>query len=483
MTSSATRDLLSLLETILGCRVMGLTIRDTVGVLLRTGDTTTLMPEYSFVTGSYAASIFTDTAINPSSDVLDGIKKIINIYVYSPTDTAASRVVASSKILENITGQKSLDKILHQLMSSLIINGDFRRAGIMFLNEALLEMRGVIYCNQSMKIDVTAFRNTKLVFKYRNILSDIMFYGKTEMVQSDTVDGFGDFERYFCGNMLVTGLGIGGKPIGLLIVCKEDYSKADTEAAKLYGNICSLSIEFYRTRKELELVQKKMDEMKKADTNKENLLKMGSLSATVAHELKNPLVAIGGFARRMEQLEVMPQSRSYLKIIESEIVRLEKLVRDILAYSRRLEVDKKHISLKVLIEEVMLILSNCLCFTTINVVVNIPDELYVYVDRDKFKQVLMNLITNGVQEMQEGGEVIFSASVSKKHITLTVADTGGGIPEESRDKIFEPFFTKKRNGTGLGLPLCKKIMQAHGGDIYLSDSKKGAVFVLVLPAN
>ncbi|MGE4318253.1 MAG: sensor histidine kinase [Deferribacterales bacterium] len=482
MPSSATSDLMDLLESVLNCRVMGLIVRDTVGVLLRTGETSIMIPEYSIVSRDVAVSIFTDRPINPSEDELTRIKKLLNVYVYSPTDSATSREVASAKILENITGQRSLDKVLHQLVSSLILNGDFRRAGIMFLNEALLELRGVIYCNESMKIDVTAFRNTKLIFKSKNILSDIMFYDRTEIIQADTIEGFENFEKYFCGNMLVTGLGVGKKPIGVLIVCKDDYSKADTEAVKLYGNICSLSIEFFRTRKQLELVQTQLEDMKKTNSNKENLLKMGSLSATVAHELKNPLVAIGGFAKRMEQTEISPQAKNYLKIIQSEIVRLEKIVKDILSYSRRMEVDKHKVNLKELLDEVMVILRNCLCFGLINVVVKISDELYVYVDRDKFMQVLMNLITNSVQEMQDGGDVIIDAKVSKKHITLTIKDTGGGIPTDVMEKIFEPFFTKKRNGTGLGLPLCKKIMLAHGGDIFVSDSGKGAVFTLVLPA-
>jgi signal transduction histidine kinase len=117
----------------------------------------------------------------------------------------------------------------------------------------------------------------------------------------------------------------------------------------------------------------------------------------------------------------------------------------------------------------------------INVITKINPDLYIEVDRDKIRQVLMNLTTNSVQEMPDGGELRIEAAESEKHVTITVSDSGGGIPADIREKIFEPFYSKKKSGTGLGLPLCKKIMNAHGGDIVAGDCENGAVFTLIVP--
>lgn len=480
MGRPAADDLLSLLEGVLSCRLDGVVISDSEGIILKTCEINPDVPKYELALDGCTLTLITHEKTDPFFHK-ETIAKLINIFRYSPLETAASEVVASSRILEDITGKQSLDVVLHQLISAMIINGSFRRAGIMFLNEALLELRGVIYCNSDMKIDVTSFRNAKLTFRSKNVMSDVMFFDRTSLVNADEVDGFDDFAKYFCGNMLASGLVIGGSPIGVLVVCKEHYSRADKEAVKLFSSICSLSIEFHRTRKQLELIEKELKEARKAESNKDSLMKIGSMSATVAHELKNPLIAIEGFVDRMDETAVNPVTRSYIEIVKTEVRRLEKIVGDILTYSKRYELVYEKVNVVGLIDDVMLVLKACLNMSLINVIVNISDALYVYVDRDKFHQVLMNLVTNSVQEMPQGGTITLSSSESAKHVTISIADTGGGIPEETRDKIFETFYSRKQHGTGLGLPLCRKIMTAHGGDIFVSDSDSGAVFTLLLP--
>jgi signal transduction histidine kinase len=282
--------------------------------------------------------------------------------------------------------------------------------------------------------------------------------------------------------MLVSSLGIGGKPIGVLMVCKPSYSRADKDALRLFGNICSLSIEYFRAVKQLELVQSELSEAKRISSNNDNLLQIGSLSATVAHELKNPLIAIGGFAKRIEQAGGLSSDQQHwAEIVQSEVSRMEKIVGDILSYTKRIEPEIVRINAVHFFEEVMTFLRNCFAFEKINVVVNIANGMYLDADKDMLRQVLINLITNAVQEMPDGGDLIIGASESKSYVTLSIADTGKGVTAELRDKIFEPFFTSKKNGTGLGLALCRKIMRAHDGDIYVSDAQRGAVFTLLLP--
>ncbi|WP_303849757.1 PAS domain-containing sensor histidine kinase [Seleniivibrio woodruffii] len=482
MGRSATQDLLGLLESVLQTEIKGLLVRDTEGTILHTGNTSSEMTEYSLVSGGCAASVFTNKQIFPSEAQTEMLKKIINIYSFAPFGAALSRVVAGAKILETITNRKNLDEVLHQLISSVIINGQFGRAGIMFLNEALLELRGGIFCNSDMKIDVTLFRNLKVGFETKNRLSDIMFFDKTDTIDLNSSDEYDPLKRYFCDEVLVSSLGIGGKPIGVLMVCKPTYSRADKDALRLFGNICSLSIEYFRAVKQLELVRSELDEAKRISSNNDNLLQIGSLSATVAHELKNPLIAIGGFAKRVEQAGGLSEDQHHwISIVQSEVNRLEKIVGDILSYTKRVELEYEKINLVQFTEEVIQFLKNCLSFEQINIVVNIGNGMYVDADRGLLQQVLMNLVTNAVQEMKKGGDLIITASESKNYVTVSVADTGHGVAAELREKIFEPFFTNKKEGTGLGLALCKKIMRAHDGDIYVSDAQRGAVFTLLLP--
>ncbi len=382
----------------------------------------------------YKIILFFDKVVTPSEKELNHIRKILNIYSGSHIDTA-SRLFSGAEILETITNKSTVDEVLRQLVSTLVGRGGFCRAGIMFLNEALLELRGVICADVAGLMDLSNFRSCTLNFQTKNQLSDIMFYDRTDIVRADESEGLEVLKEFFCNEVMVTGLGVGDKPIGILIACKESYSESDKEALLLYGNICSLSIEFSKTMKQLELTAADLGNLRKTAINSENLVKMGGrLSATVAHELKNPLVAIGGFTKRMEQTAVNPQTKNYIKIVQSEVFRLERIVGDILSYSRKVELQIEEIKLSEILDEVLEILHGCLCFSMINQTVKVDPELIVQADKDKLKQVIMNLLSNSVQEMPDGGELIIEAQDSNKHITISVTDTGGGIPADKREK-------------------------------------------------
>lgn len=478
---SAVDDLKVLIEDILDCNLYGLKLELNNDVLFDSHTQEEYAQEVIVSGGAYKASLLLDRAESIEKKDENRLQKILNLFFADYKFPDKSNAFLGADILEDIADHKSVDDVLELLIKTLVNKGGFKRAGIMFLNEVLLELRGVIFGDDNGKIDITSFKNSRVTFEKKNRLSDIMFYDATDIVSCSNLSGNGTIGEYFCDNMLVTGLGIGGKPIGILIACKEKYLESDKEAMNLYGKICSLAIEFSKTLKQLELTSVDLGKMKRSVVNSENLVKMGRLSATIAHELKNPLVAIGGFTKRMEQTAVNPQTKNYIKIVQSEVQRLERIVGDILMYSRRVELDIRRVRLWDIIDENMEILNGCLCFSLIDVKYDIDPDIYIDIDRDKFRQVLMNLTSNSVQEMPEGGELCLSATAGDNYVTLSVADSGCGVPAEKREKIFEPFYTGKKNGTGLGLPLCKKIMNAHGGDITADESDKGALFTLVIP--
>ncbi|XOB65756.1 sensor histidine kinase [Deferribacteres bacterium DY0037] len=478
--SSVAEDLYQLVGETLGCKLFGMHVMHGDRAILEYGTQGEYAQMLDVPGSCFSIKLFPEHEITPNEKEIEHIRKIFNIFsgIYSD---AAGRAFCGAEILETITSKKAIDEVMRQLIDVLVTRGGFRRAGIMFLNEALLELRGVIYADSVGEISPGGFKNVKLTFETKNDLSDIMFYDRTDIVKADKNNGLESIEEYFCSEVMVTGLGVGDRPIGILLACKDHYSESDKEALLLYGNICSLSIEFSRTVKQLELTMADLSHLRKTTMNAENLVKMGRLSATVAHELKNPLVAIGGFTKRMEQTAVNPQTKNYIKIVQLEVHRLERIVGDILMYSQRVDLEISEFSLSSLVSEVIDFVRGCLCFSIIEVTVRVNPELKVHADRDKLRQVLMNLISNSVQEMTEGGELTVEASESERHVTLSVTDTGEGIPVDKREKIFEPFYTLKKTGTGLGLPLCKKIMAAHGGDIVVGGSGTGAVFTLILP--
>ena len=476
---SVSEDLYQLIEETLGCELIGMKVMQGDRIIADMGrqDTSAYFLE---IPGScFKAKLYLKNTIIPNEKEIEHLRKIFNIYS-NANGWGTANIFSGAEILETITNKKTIDAVMGQLVDVLVNRGGFRCAGIMFLNEALLELRGVIYASIG-NTDRNGFKNLKLTFPTKNQLSDIMFYDRTEVVNLKASEELSVLAEYFCDNVLVTGLGIGDRPIGILLACKDSYVETDKESLLLYGNICSLSIEFSRTVKQLELTMADLGNLRKTAMNAENLVKMGRLSATVAHELKNPLVAIGGFTKRMEQTAVNPQTKNYIKIVQSEVHRLERIVGDILVYSRKVDLDIKKVNISQMFDEVLEVVKGCLCFGMINVTLKVPCEMEVSADRDKLKQVIMNLVSNSVQEMAEGGDLKIEASESERHVTISLADTGGGIPEDKREKIFEPFYTLKKSGTGLGLPLCKKIMTAHGGDIVVGDCVDGAVFTLILP--
>lgn len=477
---SVSNDLYELVEETLGCELIGMQVTNGDQIIAEVGRQDEYAHFIEIPGNCFKASICVATEINPNDQEIAHIKKIFNIFSSGQTNTT-NRIFCGAEILETITDRRGIDSVMNQLVDILVTRGGFCRAGIMFLNEALLELRGVIYSDGGKGGDVNGFKNVKLNFETKNDLSDIMFYDRTDVVSADHTDVMQSMQDYFCGDVMVTGLGVGDRPIGILLACKDTYDEGDKEALLLYGNICSLSIEFSKTIKQLELTMADLGSLRKNATDAENLVKMGRLSATVAHELKNPLVAIGGFTKRMEQTAVNPQTKNYIKIVQSEVYRLEKIVGDILVYSRKIDLDLSKFNLNELIHEVMMLTQGCLCFSMIDLETKVNSEQMVSGDRDKLKQVLLNLVSNSVQEMPDGGELKIEAVESSKHVTISVSDTGGGIPSDKREKIFEPFYTLKKTGTGLGLPLCKKIMTAHGGDIVVGDVEGGAVFTLILP--
>jgi len=239
-------------------------------------------------------------------------------------------------------------------------------------------------------------------------------------------------------------------------------------------------------------VARKTDALKKYQdklVQAEKLAALGRLTADLAHEIRNPLTAIGGFARRLYKSAESEKEKERAEVIVSEVHRLEKILREVLTFSRdaRSHLEKHH--LEEFVYDVLNLHEYICIEQSITVEVMIEKNLPpVLIDKDQVKQALTNLITNALDAMPRGGTLKVMAGNEDlndvRYVFLKVSDTGQGIDEDNLSRIFEPFYTSKQtgHGTGLGLSIARKIIEEHGGFIKAErNTGEGSTFSLYFP--
>jgi signal transduction histidine kinase len=221
----------------------------------------------------------------------------------------------------------------------------------------------------------------------------------------------------------------------------------------------------------------------------QRLSAMGNLAAGAAHEIRNPLNAISvGLQRlRLEFAPAAAQDREeyegFTRLMQAEVARLNTIVDRFLALARPLRLSLSQESLAGLLREVLALLGSQASAQGVEVRAALgAADVRVRMDRQQLTQAFMNVLLNALQAMPGGGRLDVRVAATAEAVEVRIADTGPGIPAEHADRIFEPYFTTKEGGTGLGLALSRKIVQEHGGDIRLeSNPAGGAAFVIALP--
>jgi signal transduction histidine kinase len=219
----------------------------------------------------------------------------------------------------------------------------------------------------------------------------------------------------------------------------------------------------------------------------ERLAVLGQLVAEISHEIKNPLMLIGGFARQVLQATRDEKNREKLEIIANEVSRLEKLLADLREFYLPKPLEAGPVDLRALVDEIFaLVGEEC---RRRHIALQLQEEatgLVVAGDSARLKQVLLNLVKNAMEAMEgSGGTLRVRLMRSGERAKITVVDTGSGIPEKHREDIFSPFFTTKKQGSGLGLAICKRIIEQHQGSIFFFDTSegKGTQFEIGLPVH
>lgn len=206
----------------------------------------------------------------------------------------------------------------------------------------------------------------------------------------------------------------------------------------------------------------------------ERLAALGKMAAGVAHELRNPLSSIKGLALLLQsKFGGGGKDRETATILVQEVERLNRSISELLNYARPQRLQKEDVDLKGLLEKAGSLIRIDAEATGVEVSVDLPAELpLIQADEDKLKQVFLNLFLNAIQAMADGGELTISAARDGSKIRVQVTDTGCGISPEDLPRVFDPYFTTKPDGTGLGMAMSSKIIEEHGGQITL-DSKEG----------
>jgi PAS domain S-box-containing protein len=217
------------------------------------------------------------------------------------------------------------------------------------------------------------------------------------------------------------------------------------------------------------------------------LAAIGRLTAGVGHEVKNPINAIVVHLELMRNKlgDADHKAMRHLEVIESEIQRLDRVVQTLVDFSRPVELQLKEHDLRRVVSGVLMLASAELETREVYVQSDLPDHaVLAKVDADLLKQALLNVVLNGAQAMAEGGKLEVRLAEDGRMALISIHDQGSGIPDDLRDKIFDLYFTTKKDGSGIGLAMTYRIVELHNGSIEVeSDATHGTTFILRFPLN
>jgi signal transduction histidine kinase len=221
----------------------------------------------------------------------------------------------------------------------------------------------------------------------------------------------------------------------------------------------------------------------------ERLVAVGEMAARVSHEIRNPLATVGGFARSiLKRPEDVDAVKRKVGVIVDEVSRLEELLSDLLDMARARDLDMQAHGINEIVEHALLLADADIKASGVEVKKEFaPDLPPLMVDRRRLLQALLNTIRNGAQAMPDGGVLgvvtrVRHSDDQRVRLEIEVSDTGVGIPPRALKQVFDPFFSTKIRGSGLGLAVTLRIIRDHGGDIDVySDEGQGTTFVMCLP--
>jgi signal transduction histidine kinase len=285
-----------------------------------------------------------------------------------------------------------------------------------------------------------------------------------------------------------------GKVIGVILVDnlynQSPITEEDLHFLTLFSNQAGMAIENARLYRHLEEMHEELKETQALLLHHEKMAALGELSDTIAHEIRNPLVSIGGFARRLYRAvtEGEPEKR-YAQTIMVEVTRIEKILDDITQYTHKDSPVSKACDLQAILESSLSMISEEYKTERLQMMKEFaPDLPRVLGDDRQLKQAFFNLFINACQAMNGNGTLSVRATPASRngtsHLRVEVKDTGNGIDPETLPNIFNPFYSTKEASLGMGLAIVHKIVTSHGGQIQVDNRPgDGTTFIVTFPVN
>jgi two-component system, NtrC family, sensor histidine kinase HydH len=283
-----------------------------------------------------------------------------------------------------------------------------------------------------------------------------------------------------------------GKVIGVILVDnlynQHPITEEDIHFLSMFAHQAGLAIENASLYRNLEEVHQELKETQAFLIHLEKMMALGEMSTTIAHEIKNPLTSIGGFARRLDRtVPEGSQEKKYSETIIKEVSRLERILNDLLKYTRDESLVLKELDLRDILEESLSMAAGEIRSRGIQLVKEYGEDIPKIVgDSHQLKQTFFNLINNACQAMKKEGRLSLRVHSFSKNgsscIKVEVEDTGKGIDPENLYNIFNPFYSTKESSLGLGLPIVHRIIASHRGQIEVDNRPgKGVNFIITLP--
>ncbi len=273
-------------------------------------------------------------------------------------------------------------------------------------------------------------------------------------------------------------------------ITKDPIMQEDVEALQLFAGLASIAVDKARICAMLGAQIHELHRFNEAvEQNKDILIQaeryraLGQMADQLLHEIRNPLSAVGGIARRLHSKSKDGETQQYAEVILRETHRLEHILKGLSDFTSAPQLDLKPVQLYELIEASIAVLQSELVRHHIGWQTHLPEPKPVLnLDRNQIQQALLNILKNAVEAMPEGGLLTVEVQHRDHNVEILVTDTGRGIISTNLTKALEPFFTTKTRSMGLGLTLAKRVLELHGGSVSLKGTKAGGTAVaLTLP--
>jgi two-component system NtrC family sensor kinase len=266
----------------------------------------------------------------------------------------------------------------------------------------------------------------------------------------------------------------------------EAFDRHDLRLLTVFANLAAAALQNASLYDHLKHKMRELEQTQQQLVHSTKLAAIGELATNLAHEINNPLTSVLGYTSYLLKTLPLPEeSRRKLQLVEQETLRVRKIIRNLLDFSRQRPSRMQAGDLVLPLKETVALLQGVAERSSVRMLVEYPaGPVVVNMDQNELKQVFINIMNNALHAMPGGGDLRVRLAASEQDASISFEDTGPGIAADHLRKVFEPFFTTKNNGdgTGLGLSISYRIIQNHGGTIRVSSEQgRGAMFTVLLP--